>query len=178
MSARLQHAAFAVILVGTLLARERAGDALQDSPFIQAAVVRVAQSRGLVFSGYKTLTDAEIQVLTFATPACAGLVFVDVLPVTFDQETLVQTAPPPDYARRYVYIDRIWAEPNRPAVVVERARQAVLAVLGLTRYVPSWHLLLVDAPLGCLAADAIDWRPVWDRHYLEVVQRESGDEAK
>jgi hypothetical protein len=173
MSARLQHAAFAVILVGTLAARERAGDALQDSPFIQPAVIRVAQSHGLVFSGYKRLTDAEIQVLTFAAPACAGPVFVDVLPVSFDQETLVRTPPPPDYVRRYVYISRIWAQPNRPAVVVERARQAVLAVLGLTRYVPSWHLLLVDAPLGCRAADAVDWRPVWDRDYLETVQHET-----
>jgi hypothetical protein len=178
MSARLQHAAFAVILVGTLVARERVGDAVEDSPFMQPAVIRVAQSHGLVFSGYKSMTDAEFQVLTFAAPACAGPVLVDVLPVNFDQETLVGTPPPPDYGRRYVYIDHIWGKPNRPAVIVERARQAALAVLGLTRYVPSWHLLLVDAPLGCKAADAVDWRPVWDRDYLETTQHMTVNETK
>jgi hypothetical protein len=172
MSARLQHAAFAAILVGTLLARERAGDVLQDSPVFQPAVIRVAQSRGLVFSGYQSLTDAEFQVLSFAAPGCAGLVFVDLLPVTFDQETLVRTPPPPGYVRRFVYIGRTWTKPNRPAILVERARQAALAVLGLTRYVPSWHLLLVDAPVGCQAADRVDWQPVWDRDYLEIVQHE------
>jgi len=173
MSVRLQHAAFAAILVGTLIARERTGDALQDSPFIEPAVIRVAQSHGLAFSGYKSQTDAEFQVLSFAAPGCADPVFVDLLPVTFDQETLVRTPPPRDYVRHYVYIGRTWTKPDRPAVVVERARQAALAIFGLTRYVPSWHLLLVDAPLGCQAAERVDWRPVWDRDYLDVVQHET-----
>ena len=178
MSPRLQHAAFAAILVGTLVARERAVDALQDSPFIEPAVIRVAQSRGLVFHGYSSLTDVEFQALTFAVPGCAAPVFVSVLAVNFDQETLVLTPAPSDYVRRYIYIDRTWPQPDRLAVLVERSRQAALSVFGLTRYVPSAHLLLVDAPLGCQAADGVDWRPVWDRHYLEAVGRETVNETK
>ena len=178
MSARLQHAVFAAILISTLVARERAGEVLRESPFIEPAVIRVAQSRGLVFRGYRSLTDVEFQALTFAVPGCTGPVFVGVLAVTFDQETLVRTPPPSDYVRRYIYVDHTSAQPDRLAVLVERVRQATLALFGLTRYVPSWHLLLVDAPLGCHAADAVDWRPVWDRDYLETTQRETVNEPK
>jgi hypothetical protein len=45
-------------------------------------------------------------------------------------------------------------------------KYAALAVFGLTRYVPSGYLLLVESPSHCSVADAIDWRNVWDRDYL------------
>jgi hypothetical protein len=37
---------------------------------------------------------------------------------------------------RYVYIDRSWDKADRLAVVAERVKYAVLAVFGLTQYVP------------------------------------------
>jgi hypothetical protein len=51
---------------------------------------------------------------------------------------------------------------NRKGKSVERMRCATLATFGLSRYVPSGHLLLVDSLSGCEAADAIDWRNVWN----------------
>ena len=64
----------------------------------------------------------------------------------------------------------MWNAPNRLAVFFARINHAVLAAFGLSRYVPSWHLLLVDAPLGCSAVDSVDWRLVWDRDYQAAAQ--------
>jgi len=53
----------------------------------------------------------------------------------------------------------------------ERIKYAALATLGLTRYMPSGHMLLVESPTDCqAAADAIDWRNVWNRDYAGVTQ--------
>lgn len=47
---------------------------------------------------------------------------------------------------RYVYIDRTWDKPDHLAFFVDRMKYAVLATFGLTRYLPSWHLLRVELP--------------------------------
>jgi len=67
---------------------------------------------------------------------------------------------------RYIYIDRSWEKPDRLALFVQRMRYTALSTFGLTQYVPAGHLLLIDSPPRCLAADAIDWRDVWSRNHL------------
>ena len=52
-------------------------------------------------------------------------------------------------------------------------KYAALATFGLTRYVPSGHLLLVDSPLRCQTADAIDWRDVWNRDYIGTARADT-----
>jgi hypothetical protein len=49
---------------------------------------------------------------------------------------------------------------------VERMKYAALATFGLSRCVLSGHLIVVDWPPRCQAADAIDWRNVWNRDYV------------
>ena len=73
-------------------------------------------------------------------------------------------------ALRYVYLDRRWEKPERLAFFAERMKYAALATFGLTRYVPSGHLLLVDASPQCQVADAIDWRNVWNRDYVGLTE--------
>ena len=67
-----------------------------------------------------------------------------VLRVSFDEEPLLRSAREQGDVLRYVYIDRSWEKPDRLAFFVERMKYAALATFGLTRYVPSGHLLLVD----------------------------------
>jgi hypothetical protein len=95
---------------------------------------------------------------------------VILLSVTFDQEGVARSATEPGYVLRYVYIDRSWAKADRLAVVAERVKYAALAVLGLTPYVPSWHLLLIESPDRCRAPNDIDWRIAWSRDYLVATQ--------
>jgi hypothetical protein len=163
------HFVFALILVGSLAAKARTTDVLSESTSLETAVIRVARSQGLVFREYTTIADTDIRALVFDAPGCSRPIFVVFVLVTFDQASLVRSARDPRYAPRYVYIDRSWDKPHRLAVFMERMKYSVLSVFNLTQYVPSWHLLLVEAPLECKAADHIDWRMVWDRDYLSAV---------
>ena len=83
---------------------------------------------------------------------------------TFEEQTLLEYVPEPGYVRRYVYFDRIWDTPDHRAAALQRMKYAALAMFGLTEYAPSWYLLLIEAPSNCRAAQAIDWRSVWNRH--------------
>jgi hypothetical protein len=166
------HAIFATILVGSLAAKERAADMLVDIDDLdrETAVTRVARSHGLVFRENAPLPGTGLPALAFEAPGCSGPVLV-VLRVSFDEEALVRSAREQGNVLRYVYIDRSWEKPDRLAFFVERMEYAALATLGLTRYVPSGHLLLVASTSRCqAAADAIDWRNVWNRDYVDAAR--------
>jgi hypothetical protein len=157
---------FAAILVGSLGAKYQTPDLLVESGSFEPAVIRVARAHGLAFRDYTTIGDTDIRALEFEAPGCALPIIVILLSVTFDQERVARSAREPGYSLRYVYIDRSWDKADRLAVVAERVKHAVLAVFGLTRYVPSWHLLLVESPERCQVPDDIGWRFAWSRDYL------------
>jgi hypothetical protein len=160
------HIVFATLLAGSLAAKERANDVLADVDTVdrEAAVTRVAQSQGLTFRENMTIAG-NMPALAFAAPSCSRPVIV-ILRVTFDAEPLFAAAREQGDVLNYVYIDRSWGKPDRLPYFVERMKYAALATFGLSRYVPSAHLLLVDASPDCRAADAIDWRDVWNRDYI------------
>lgn len=160
------HIVFAIILVGSLVARERAGDVLNESGDLEPAVIRVAQSQGLVFRGSATIADTDVRALKFEAPRCIGALMVTLLDSAFDQDVGGQSARKQGNLLRYVYIDSTWDKPVRLAFFIERTKYAALATFGLTSYLPSWHLLRVESPPQCQIANGIDWRMVWDRNYL------------
>jgi hypothetical protein len=163
------HVVFAILLVGSLAAKERAADTLLDVDNLdrEMAVLRVAQSHGLAFRENTTLAGTKLPALAFAAPGCFQPILV-VLRAQFDEEALLRSAREQGDEIRYAYIDSSWEKPDRLAFFVERMKFAALATFGLTRYVPSGHMLLVDSPSRCPAADAIDWRDVWNRDYIEA----------
>lgn len=167
------HAVFAVILVGSLAARERGADALDADGRLEAAAIGLARSQGLVFRAKAAIADTDVPALEFEAPGCSSPVLVALPLVTLDQEPVLRAARAPGDVLRYFYIDRRWDKPERPAILVERLKHAALAAFGLSRYRPTWRLLAVISPAGCRAADAIDWRTIWDRDPL----RTAGDET-
>jgi hypothetical protein len=149
--------------IRSLAARERAPDVLAESGALEPAIIRVARSRDLVFRESTTISGTDVHALVFEVPGCSRPVLVFLLMVTFDQEPIVVlSAREHGDVLRYVYIDRTWDKPDRLAIFVERMKYAALATFGLTRFVPSWHLLLIESPSHCHVADAIDWRLVWN----------------
>ncbi len=164
------HAVFAAILIGSLVTRERAADALADSVSLEPAVLRVAGSHGWGFDDYRTTSGTVSRTLVFEAPGCSQPVFVSLRLSSFEEETTTQYAPEPGYARRYVYFDRTWDAPDPRAAYLRRMKNAVLAKFGMTEYEPSRYLLLVEAPPHCHAAETIDWRPVWSRDTLAAAQ--------
>jgi hypothetical protein len=159
------HIVFAIILVGSLATRERAGDVLSERD-LEPAVIRVAHSRGLVFRQYTTIADTDVRALIFRASRCPRPVLVTVVSGTFDQDLGARTAREQGDELRYIYIDRTWGKPDPLAFFIERMKYAVLATFGLTPYLPSRYLLRVESPPQCRIADAIDWRMVWNRNYL------------
>lgn len=170
MKVGLLHAVFATVLVASLVTKGELSDPLMDSANLEQAVIRVAQSHGIAFRGYTTVTDAEIRALLFDTPECADSSLVTLVAVTLEQEALVGShASFAGAQRRYIYIDQAWDQPRRFDVFLERAKYAVLSGVGLSSYLPSWHMLLVESPANCRAIQQIDWRLVWDRNYLSTM---------
>lgn len=157
----LAHAVFAIILVGSLTARPRAGEPLPDSIRLEPAVLRVASAYGWHLREHRTVSGVE--ALVFDAPGCSQPVEVIFRLPTFEEETIMQFARKPGYARRYVYIDKVWNTPDPWAAFVQRIKYSALFAFGLTDYAPSWHLLQVEAPAICQAAEAVDWLPVWRR---------------
>jgi hypothetical protein len=168
------HALFTMLLVASLVARERAGgDVLSEPADMEPAVIRLAQSLGLAYRGLAPLADSDARVLSFDARDCPRPVLIAVLAVSLEAAPVLAEVGAPGDHRRYVYFDQSWTSPERFALLRERAKLAALALAGLTRDVPSWHMLLIEAPQGCRAAEAIDWRPVWDRDYLASAQKEA-----
>jgi hypothetical protein len=166
MRAWALHVAFATILAGSLAAKERGADVLVRHDNLQPAVTRVARSHGLAFRDAVTLPGSSIRALVFEAPGCARPVLVAVLSVVIDLEPILRAAREQGDVLRYIYIGRSWEKPDRLGVFVERMKYAAIAPFGLTRYVPSQDLLMVESPSRCPAADAVDWRDVWNRDYL------------
>jgi hypothetical protein len=162
------HVVFATLLVGSLAAKGRGSDILVRHDGLESSVTRVARSHGLAVQDPITLPGSSIRALEFAAPGCTRPVLVVLLSVIIDLEPVLRSAREQGDAVRYIYIDRSWQKPNRLGVFVERAKYAALASFGLTRYVPSQDLLLVESPSGCRVADGLDWRDVWNRAYLDA----------
>lgn len=82
------------------------------------------------------------------------------------------------YTRRYIYYDGIWDRPNPRAIFVQRIKSRALAMFGLTAYAPSDFLLLVERPPHCQAAEAVDWRPVWNRDFRTTAEAKTTAASK
>jgi hypothetical protein len=172
------HAVFAAILFGSLVTRERAADPFAGSVSFKAAVLRVAGSHGWAFDDYRATRDMVSWTLVLEAPGCSQPVLVSLRLSSFEDETMMQYALEPGYVRRYVYFDRTWDAPDHWAAFLQRMKYEVLAKFGMTEYLPSDYLLLVEAPSRCQAAETIDWRPVWSRDTLATAQANATATAK
>jgi hypothetical protein len=170
------HTVFAAMLIGSLVTRERAADALGDNISLEPAVLRVAGSHDWGLGEHRT--SGLVPTLVFEAPGCSQPVFVSLRLSSFQEETMMHYAPESGYVRRYIYFDRTWDTPDARATYLQGMKYAVLAKFGMTEYEPSPYLLLVEAPPHCRAAETIDWRPVWGRNTLAAAQANAKATAK
>lgn len=157
----LLHVAFAAILVGSLASRYHTTGHLAQGVSFEPAVIRAARLRGLTFRGYTPIGDTDIRALRFELPGCPRPVLVVLLWMTFDQASIVREARTPGYNLRYVYIDRIWDRADPAAVLTQQVKYGALYAFGLSPYIPSGDVLLLESPAECNFASDIDWRIAW-----------------
>jgi hypothetical protein len=169
MKRRATHGIFAAILAASIGVNSRIGDVVTAGDIaagkdILPAVIGVARSYDMALEQESRIAD--VTVLTFRVPGCARPLVIAPLDVSLDRVPLVPQLDGEAYAVRYVYLDRAWTKPDHLALVIKWRIHKVLGIFGLSRYVPSGYVLLIDAPRGCRIIDAVNWRPVWDRNYL------------
>jgi len=63
----------------------------------------------------------------------------------------------------FFYIDRDWREQSRPAMAMQWIKHLVLNVFDASPYIPVKMAIVLADPPNCRPAQAIDWRPVWQR---------------
>ncbi len=168
------HAAFAAILIGSLVAHDRVrGIFVDDLQLQEQAVFRVARSHGLVLHEHQAIGEPKLLYLVLDGSGCSQPVSVIFRTITLEEQAIIQPAPDVGYVRRYFYIDLKSDKADARAVWIERVKYELLAMLRLTRYIPSRYLLQVEAPLHCSAVETIDWRPVWRRDFLTATKGDS-----
>lgn len=158
------HAIFAALLVGSLAMKAVAGDRLMDNGDLEPAVMQLAQSRGLAFREIAGNPHDKMHALVFDAPGCATPIVIAQLDITFEQAQALHLGAL-GYTLRYAYLDRKWTTPDHAGVFMARMETAALGAVGLTRLMPSWHMLAISYAPDCHAADAMDWSPVWDRDF-------------
>jgi hypothetical protein len=154
---------FAGILIGSLGAWDRSTDAPDDRDSLKPLVVQVARSGGLTLRQETTITGTDIPALLFDAPGCSQPVLAVLLSLTFEEEPAARSAREPGYTTRFIYFERFWEQPHRLAVFIERLKYIALGLVSATNFIPYRHVLLVEAPEPCRAADDVDWSPLWRR---------------
>ena len=160
------HAVFAAILVGSLVARERAAETAISTTTFELAVVHVARGHGLRLREHRAnSTQIELRTLAFDSPYCTEPILVIVRPVTFEDEAVINSASAQDYSRQYVYMDWKSDTPRRWALVALRTKYSLLSMLGVTQYYryANVFILQVDSPRDCRVAETINWSKAWRR---------------
>jgi hypothetical protein len=160
------HAVFAAVLVGSLASRERSVEAPIDDASFETVVLSVGRPQGLDFREYRTSGAGGRRTIVFNVPGCLRPMLVAWRPATFEDEAAAESAPGQDYRLQYVYFDQKWNSPNRWAVSLQRMKYSLLAMLGRIDYATSNFVLQIEAPRDCPAAERMDWRPAWNRAYL------------
>jgi len=166
MKARIGHALFALVLGGSVFANARPAHPPAGAEQLVAAVINVAGSHDLTFRGRTTLANHLVDALTFDAKGCSEPILVALLLVFAEQTPLLEAQNLEGRTLRFAFYDRRWRKPSRALIVWKRKEEMALDVFGLTRFVPSEHMLAIAASPGCKAADTIDWQNVWDRQYL------------
>jgi hypothetical protein len=169
--ARVGHALFALILTGSVLTNARPNAPPAEANQLAAAIIDVARSNNLLFRGETTLANLGLTTLAFDAKGCREPISIALLSIDLEQLPWLRALDRENRMLDFIYYDRRWREPDRVSIFWEHKKQQALAVVGLTSFVPSPYLLGIMAPSGCNAADAIDWRQIWDRRYLARLAR-------
>jgi hypothetical protein len=101
--------------------------------------------------------------MLFDVPGCDGALQVVPVNLGLEESALFDTVIRKDYARRFVYLEKVWFDVDRLGMRAEWMKHKVFSIFGFGQYVTVSTALLVAEPPGCDAAEKIDWPSVWDR---------------
>jgi hypothetical protein len=155
MSAFALRTLLAAILVATITVKVRAAVV----PLID---VPAAISRTLAKYGFSPDSNTSTRwLMSFSHPGCRLPLEIETVTLYLGQSTTADAEPRADYIRGFVYMDRQWPTPDRFAMRKEWLKHRILALGGLSPYVPMPIALQIAAPADCPAVGAIAWSGIW-----------------
>jgi hypothetical protein len=159
MSASGLRSILAAILAVTIVVKVHAAVVPQiDMP---ATISKILANRG--FSPDSGSKAAPF--LSFSVPGCRLPLRVTTISLYLGESLIFDREVRPDYIHRFIYLGREWGHPDRFAMRKEWLKYRVLALLGISPYVPMPIALRVDQPIDCQAAAAVQWPLVWTEKF-------------
>jgi hypothetical protein len=115
------HAVFAAILIGSLVAHERAtGVLVNDLRLQEQAVFRAARSHGLILHEHQT--ESKFLNLVLEGSGCSQPVTIIFRSITFEEQAAIQPDADLGYVRRYFYIELKSEKADPWTVWIERVK--------------------------------------------------------
>lgn len=161
MRAALLRTAFVALLAATVITKMHAPRVERT---LDAGVIATLAHHGLSPQHHSAEQGSALpSSISFNAPGCDGAVQVVPIQLNLQEGPLLNTVGAANYSRRIVYLDRTWRDPDRLGMRLVWLKYKALSLLGMSPYVPTTLALLVAQPRGCHAAEAIDWRAVWQQ---------------
>ena len=153
---------FACLLLAALAGKIQASSSTPRD--FHAAIIELLASRGISARQDSPVPGSALRgAVTFEMPGCGGSVQVLPIGLNLQVSPLFDTVAGEGRVRRFAYLGRTWAEPNRFELRMEWLKHKALWVLGMGRYAPDTTTLFIAEPEGCRVADSIDWGQLWYR---------------
>jgi hypothetical protein len=170
-SGDVKSAAFRAFLVFLLIAsvaiRFRA---IQDRNDIiagydpSAAIADVLKTSGLQLGENPVPSPKLLSVVVyFQRPGCGRLSYAMPFRLNVQALPMIRRVADAGYRFRFYYFDGSWAEQDRWVLFRYWLKQAALAMVGASRYIPAVTAMVLAEPENCAAPQTVDWQSVWER---------------
>jgi hypothetical protein len=154
------------VFVGLLLASfMRSANSQQPADWTEqapATIIQALSKQGLVVEKIYRLDPRAIPpVIAFKVTGCESALQVVYLHLSLTEAPFLDSASDPNYARRYIYLGRVWNKPDVVAMRLAWLKQRLLGLIGQSPFVMERMVLFVSSPPHCDAIERIDWFSVW-----------------
>ena len=139
---------------------------------IRTAVVALIALRG--WSAYDEAAGSPIalgKAINFQAPECDGIGQVFAVDLGLQLAPMLDRVVKPGYTRRFVYMGRTWAAPDRFGMRLEWLKNRALSLLRVGRYVANETVLVITEPNHCRMGDKVNWSAAWERGTLSTPLR-------
>jgi hypothetical protein len=99
--------------------------------------------------------------MSVAVPGCEWPVRVTPIRLSLEEVPLLEGSLIPGDVSHYVFVGRSWNAPTPRAIRLEWLKQKLAPLLGFPIRSRLDTVLFVAAPRNCVAAEQIDWLPLW-----------------
>jgi hypothetical protein len=171
MTSLLVRIGLLLAVITTVVIRHQAvvsRDALVESFDIGGAIKALLRQNGLALLENPAKPSRILSIAVyFQRPECAQHSVIMPLSLNYEGLPILDRIVKEGYAHRFIYLDGAWPAQSRVPIFVEWLRNAMLNVVGASRYLPVKTAVVLADPVDCSVDASIDWRLLWDKTWNE-----------